>query len=132
VFDKSLHGGEGDRLPREQWVEVERPDEVDLVVFEGWMNGFRPLDPPSLLSELYALGSSDSSAAKERLGIDYEPPFLLEHDEAHLAVVQESLGRYAPLWDEVDVFVQIKPQRMGFVWEWRLEVRPLFLSPSRE
>ncbi|KPV71596.1 uncharacterized protein RHOBADRAFT_56448 [Rhodotorula graminis WP1] len=121
LFDKSLHGGAGDRLPREQWVEVERPDEVDLVVFEGWMNGFRPLDPPSLLSELYNLARSDPGAAKARLGIDYEPPFLLEHDEAHLAVVHDNLRGYAPMWDEVDVFVQIKPERMGFVWEWRLE-----------
>ncbi|BGP42018.1 hypothetical protein JCM10449v2_006015 [Rhodotorula kratochvilovae] len=121
VFEKSLNGGAGDRLPVEQWVLVERPDEVDVVVFEGWMNGFRPLDPPQLLSELYELARTDPAAAKARLGIDYEMPFLLEHKEDHLAVVQENLKGYAALWDMVDTFVQIKPERMGYVWEWRLQ-----------
>ncbi|GAA5999169.1 putative ATP-dependent kinase [Rhodotorula paludigena] len=121
VFEKSLHGGAGDRLPREQWVRVERPSEVDVVVFEGWMNGFRPLDPPTALGELYRLAKQDPARAKEQLGIDYEPPFLLEHQEEHLAVVQDKLAAYRELWDMVDAFVQIRPEKMGFVWEWRLE-----------
>lgn len=47
-YDKSAHGGRGDRAPGSTWPEVEAP--VDLVVFEGWMLGFRPAPavPPEL------------------------------------------------------------------------------------
>lgn len=47
-YDKSAYGGRGDRAPGSTWPEVEAP--VDLVVFEGWMLGFRPAPavPPEL------------------------------------------------------------------------------------
>ncbi len=48
VYDKSLHGGRGDRSPTE--FRVEAP--LDVVLVEGWMLGFRALPrdvcPPTL------------------------------------------------------------------------------------
>lgn len=41
-YDKSAHGGRGDRAPVGTWPVVMTP--VDLVLFEGWMLGFRPAD----------------------------------------------------------------------------------------
>ncbi len=41
-YDKSAHGGRGDRAPREAWTRVE--DRVDLVIVEGWLVGFTPLE----------------------------------------------------------------------------------------
>ena len=41
VYDKSLHGGRGDRAPEAEWREVTGP--VDLVILEGWMLGFEPI-----------------------------------------------------------------------------------------
>jgi D-glycerate 3-kinase len=38
-FDKSLHGGEGDRVDP-VWVQ-----DVDILLFEGWFLGARPIDP---------------------------------------------------------------------------------------
>ncbi|GAA5842937.1 hypothetical protein JCM11251_002939 [Rhodosporidiobolus azoricus] len=128
VFEKSLHGGEGDRLAREQWVRVENPSEVDVVVLEGWMVGFLPVSvhtPSTTLEEIYSAASKDPSgeSTKALLNIDYSPPFLLEHSLEDLKEVEGLLGRegYRELWAEVDVAVQIRPERMGFVWEWRLE-----------
>jgi D-glycerate 3-kinase len=40
-YDKSAHGGLGDRAPEEGWSEVVGP--LDGVVLEGWMLGMRPL-----------------------------------------------------------------------------------------
>lgn len=40
-YDKSAFQGLGDRAPQEVWPRVEGP--LDLVLFEGWMLGFRPL-----------------------------------------------------------------------------------------
>ncbi len=41
VYDKSAHGGRGDRLPGSAWREVTGP--LDIVFVEGWMLGFTPV-----------------------------------------------------------------------------------------
>ena len=46
VYDKSAHGGRGDRAPEDSWRVVEGP--LDLIVVEGWMLGFAPVDPSAL------------------------------------------------------------------------------------
>lgn len=60
AYDKSAHGGRGDRAPAE--IVVEAP--LDVVFVEGWMLGFRPLPrtlcPPSLRA------SNDHLAAYSR------------------------------------------------------------------
>ena len=40
-YDKSAHGGEGDRLPKEDWLIVTPP--IDFVILEGWCLGFTPV-----------------------------------------------------------------------------------------
>jgi pantothenate kinase-related protein Tda10 len=45
-YDKSQFGGRGDRAAEEGWPQLEGP--LDVVLFEGWMAGFRcpsPLHP---------------------------------------------------------------------------------------
>ena len=42
VYDKSAHGGRGDRAPIAAWRTVRGP--LDLVIVEGWMLGFSPVD----------------------------------------------------------------------------------------
>jgi D-glycerate 3-kinase len=46
VYDKSAHGGRGDRAPESEWRPVEGP--LDLVVVEGWMLGFTPVSEAAL------------------------------------------------------------------------------------
>jgi len=41
-YDKSLREGKGDRAPESEWIVAEGP--VDVVLFEGWSFGFRPLE----------------------------------------------------------------------------------------
>ncbi len=41
VYDKSQHGGRGDRAPESAWIDVKGP--LDLVIVEGWMLGFEPV-----------------------------------------------------------------------------------------
>ena len=40
-YDKSSHEGRGDRAPDSKWQQVK--GKVDVVLFEGWMLGFKPL-----------------------------------------------------------------------------------------
>jgi D-glycerate 3-kinase len=41
VYDKSAHGGRGDRAPESEWRLI--PDPLDIVFIEGWMLGFEPV-----------------------------------------------------------------------------------------
>ena len=62
VYDKSRHGGRGDRAPESAWRDVSGP--LDVVFLEGWMLGFQPvaetriadprLVPPNRALESYA------------------------------------------------------------------------------
>ena len=45
-YDRSVFEGTGDRLPESDWREVAGP--LDLVVLEGWMLGFTPVEDAQL------------------------------------------------------------------------------------
>lgn len=46
VYDKSAHGGRGDRTPSSEWRRVDGP--LDVVLVEGWMLGFTPVADDAL------------------------------------------------------------------------------------
>lgn len=46
VYDKSAHGGRGDRVPAADWRSVDPP--IDVVFIEGWMLGFTAVDAGAL------------------------------------------------------------------------------------
>jgi D-glycerate 3-kinase len=52
VYDKSGHEGRGDRAPRSAWRRVSGP--VDLLIVEGWMLGFSPVDEATIEPALRA------------------------------------------------------------------------------
>jgi len=52
VYDKSAHGGRGDRAPESDWRRVDGP--LDVVVVEGWMLGFSPVAEDALPDPLMA------------------------------------------------------------------------------
>jgi D-glycerate 3-kinase len=41
-YDKSRHQGQGDRIEKHKWPSVNLP--VDVVLLEGWMLGFQPIE----------------------------------------------------------------------------------------
>lgn len=52
VYDKSAHGGRGDRAAERAWRQVDGP--LDVVVLEGWMLGFAPVDERELPDPMLA------------------------------------------------------------------------------
>ena len=46
AYDKSAHGGRGDRAPESEWRHI--TSAVDVVFVEGWMLGFEPVPEASL------------------------------------------------------------------------------------
>ncbi|HET9373038.1 MAG TPA: hypothetical protein VFO19_22405 [Vicinamibacterales bacterium] len=63
VYDKSQHGGRGDRAPAAEWREIAGP--VDVVILEGWMLGFEPV-PEATITDARLVHSNRALAAYDR------------------------------------------------------------------
>ena len=86
-YDKAQFGGEGDRVPLEEWPVVN--DNVKLVIFEGWCVGFRPVaDNHSLRAKW-----EDAVRKKDSLGQDYTGRLGYVRFE-DILVVNEALKAY--------------------------------------
>ncbi|KIM40286.1 hypothetical protein M413DRAFT_446466, partial [Hebeloma cylindrosporum] len=121
-FDKSLFGGEGDRLPMDgSGTVVEQPPIVDVVIFEGWCVGFHPISEAELLARWNGIWRHE----KQKLGLGENQLGRLEDVKA----VNEKLRDYRKLWSFFDVFIQLKAvppfdnqlSQYAIVYKWRLE-----------
>jgi D-glycerate 3-kinase len=93
VFDKSLYGGEGDRLPESAGKVVCAP--VDVVMLEGWCVGFCPI-------------------ANDVLEKRWEAPVqgldafdMRRFTKQNLGIVNEMLEAYIDWWTLFDIFIQV-------------------------
>ncbi|WP_242026781.1 glycerate kinase [Phormidium tenue] len=92
-FDKSLHGGEGDRTDPE-WVQ-----DVDILLFEGWFLGARPIDPAQF---------------------DQAPePIVTAADRQFARDMNAELATYLPLWDCLDRLMVLCPADYRLSKQWR-------------
>lgn len=121
VYDKSAHGGAGDR--RAVWKCVNRP--VDVVLFEGWCLGFRSLSETEL-AQMYEEGKSRFSEMREEDAKDRAEFTACGLDE--LRFVNEQLQGWEQIWYPLlDVFVQFVPVAQdgaspwSLIYPWRLE-----------
>jgi len=96
-FDKSLHQGSGDRVASE-WVSG-----IDIVLFEGWFVGCRPVEP--LCFETAPL------------------PIQTEADRAFARDMNARLHDYLPLWNCCDRLLVLYPAdyRLSKVWRQQAE-----------
>ncbi|CAO1638010.1 unnamed protein product [Parajaminaea phylloscopi] len=97
IFDKSLHGGKGDRS--QSTVPVSSP--LDVVLFEGWCLGFRCLSDDDLQRRYHDAISSSSSS---------DQPYFLRHELSHLEAINLQLRTLEQAWyPHIDAFVQLVP-----------------------
>lgn len=90
-YDKSSHSGRGDRAHESAWQQVK--GKVDVVLFEGWMLGFRPL----------------LDQAAQKAGED-------------MVAINNHLKKYPAAIDNfIDVWLVVKVTDPQFVYDWRLE-----------
>jgi D-glycerate 3-kinase len=92
-FDKSLWQGAGDRTTPELITNV------DIVLFEGWFVGVRPIDPIVL------------ATAPE--------PIRTEFDRAFARDTNLRLQAYLPLWERLDRLLVLYPVDYRFSQQWR-------------
>ncbi|NJK35284.1 MAG: glycerate kinase [Oscillatoriales cyanobacterium SM2_2_1] len=94
-FDKSCHGGAGDR------VEAELCPGAEVLLFEGWCVGMMPI--PDLADYLPL------------------PPIMTAEDCTFALDMNRALGAYVPLWQELDALTVLAPQDLSWSKQWRRE-----------
>jgi len=92
-FDKSAWRGAGDRRP------PEIVEGADIVLFEGWFVGVRPIDP-----DIFDTASS---------------PIVTATDKAFARDMNARLGDYLPLWERLDRLILLYPADYRLSLEWR-------------
>lgn len=100
-YDKSAHSGLGDRADPSTWPVAAGP--LDLVLLEGWMLGFKSIDP--------------QKAAQV---------------SPELVPINESLKQLEAAWDSfVDTWIVVKVNDPENVFEWRLEAEHKMISGGK-
>ena len=92
-FDKSAYAGAGDRTTP---LMVEN---IDIVLFEGWFVGVRPIDPATF---------------------DIAPlPIVTEDDRIFARDLNHKLNDYLTLWERLDRLIVLFPKDYRLSLEWR-------------
>lgn len=104
-FDKSLWNGAGDRV---------QPDSVssaDIVLFEGWFVGVRPVEPSRF----------DTAP----------PPILTAADRAFAREVNDRLRTYLPLWELLDRLIVLAPVDYRLSKQWRRQAEQRMIASGK-
>lgn len=104
-FDKSAWGGEGDRtIP-------EVVENIDIVLFEGWFVGVRPIDPAAF----------DTAPA----------PILTESDRTFARDMNAKLQDYVPLWERLDRLIVLYPPDYRLSQQWRRQAEQKAIASGK-
>ncbi|KAF2145245.1 uncharacterized protein K452DRAFT_245013 [Aplosporella prunicola CBS 121167] len=117
AYDKSAHGGQGDRAEEAAWTAVNAAGAptVEVVLFEGWCVGFRSLGAGEVRRQW------EDAAAKARAEDEAYAGRLGRLELHSVAFVDERLSEYDVLTDALDAFVHIDAEDTQFVYQWRLQ-----------
>ncbi len=104
-FDKSAFNGAGDRT------EPEEISPVDLVIFEGWFVGTRPIEESAF----------DSAP----------PPIITPEDKLFAKDTNARLKEYLPLWERLDRLIVLYPVDYRLSKQWRKEAEQKMIASGK-
>lgn len=104
-FDKSAWFGSGDRT------QPEIVEGADIVLFEGWFVGVRPIDPTAF----------DTAP----------PPIVTATDREFARDMNAQLENYLPLWERLDRLILLYPSDYRRSLEWRQEAEHQMIAAGR-
>lgn len=104
-FDKSAYGGAGDRTTPEIVTNV------DILLFEGWFVGVRPIDPDAFNSA--------------------PPPIITEEDKAFACEMNRRLNDYLPLWEQLDSLIVLYPTDYRCSLQWRKQAEQQMIAAGK-
>jgi D-glycerate 3-kinase len=105
-FDKSAWGGTGDRTIPEQ------VEGADIVLFEGWFVGVRPIN-----ATVFDAPTS--------------PPIRTDADRSFARDMNEQLKDYLPLWEQLDRLIVLYPTDYRLSQQWRLQAEQQMVATGR-
>lgn len=105
-FDKSAWGGAGDRTT------PERVEDIDIVLFEGWFVGVRPIDPVVFDAPTPA-------------------PIQTSADRAFARDINEQLKDYLPLWERLDRLMLLYPTDYRLSQQWRRQAEQQMIATGK-
>lgn len=104
-FDKSAYHGAGDRT------SPEIVDSTDIILFEGWFVGVRPIDPAAF---------------------DTAPPPITTAAEREFARdINTRLHDYLPLWERLDRLIVLHPTDYCCSLDWRKQAEHDMIAAGR-
>lgn len=104
-FDKSACKGVGDRGT------PEIVEGADIVLFEGWFVGVRPIDPTSFETA--------------------PPPIITPADREFACLMNSRLNDYLPLWERLDRLIVLYPVDYRLSLEWRKQAEHQMIATGR-
>ncbi|QSJ16290.1 glycerate kinase [Nostoc sp. UHCC 0702] len=104
-FDKSAYSGAGDRTTPEIVTDV------DIVLFEGWFVGVRPIDSDAFNSP--------------------PPPILTDEDQAFARDMNRQLHDYLPLWERLDSLIVLYPNNYRYSLSWRKQAEQQMIAAGK-
>mmetsp|Transcript_4507 Transcript_4507/g.13348 ORF Transcript_4507/g.13348 Transcript_4507/m.13348 type:complete len:408 (-) Transcript_4507:120-1343(-) len=91
-YDKTAFEGKGDRHEESKWRTYDA-SKVDVVLYEGWMQGFTSVGDDSKLGEVHS----------------------------GIPEVNKYLDRYAEMWSLMDIWLIIQVKQLDCIYSWRLQ-----------
>lgn len=122
AFDKSKFNGQGDRVPRAEWEEIDTETPIDVLIFEGWCVGFQPLPQEELNGkwESAKLARGNVQEEVEELSIKT----LSDHSLESLSTINDNLRRYCDTFmgpQYFDCFIHLDTDDLRNVYRWRMQ-----------
>jgi D-glycerate 3-kinase len=105
-FDKSAHGGAGDRTTPEV---ITNP--IDIVLLEGWFVGVKPINSTAFITA--------------------PPPILTDADRKFAADMNNQLKNYLPLWERLDSLIVLYPTDYRYSLAWRKQAERQMIAAGK-
>ncbi|KAH7001227.1 P-loop containing nucleoside triphosphate hydrolase protein [Ilyonectria destructans] len=123
AYDKSLHSGQGGRVPLDQWDKVPVSQGLDVLIFEGWCLGFQPLNKEQV-SQKWEEDKAPITGGEPQSEESKLIQTLASHDLSHLLLINDNLQRYCDSFagpKYFDGFLHLSTDKLIHVYEWRLD-----------
>ncbi|CCE78918.1 Piso0_000953 [Millerozyma farinosa CBS 7064] len=113
TYDKGAFEGQGERNDVSKWRAVDK--KPDIILFEGWFNGYRSMDAQQLRLRY--------------LAADNETSVMKRHTLYHLEYINDRLKAYEQIWSYFDYFIGLRTDEIRNVYQWRLEQEHTLKKP---
>ena len=107
-YQKGAFSGEGDRCPKNEWQDLTGKS-VDIIVFEGWFNGYLPYDNTDELLKSWNQIVTELKPTFKGFNID------------HIIRLNNDLEKYIKIWKLFDAFIFMTTDSIDNVYTWRIQ-----------